>query len=194
MSGADFRDVVWPVLRLMWGGEVRSVELGEDELHGDLDRLAGIDWYHYHARGVGHVRGIASRVEWKYKPDRYGNLDPSKWAHWKAPPNNFTVRTRTAGGSRNTEYARMILSLSESGIYPSVMLHAYLEAPGGPLLALGVTGVKDLAEHMVAEEEAGRPWFERVNGEDGALFTCVYWRKYHCWRYGKDAFARDGDS
>lgn len=174
LSAADTKAVVWPLIRGFTGGtDLRSVEQqAAGEVAGDLDRMAGIDCYIWSSGRT--LRGVASRCQWQYTPlpDNPGEWDGPRWAAY--PPNNFTIRTRTAAGNTYTELAKRVEALNEGSLMPLLTVQAYLERPGGPVQSIGIVPTVDLYRFITYCQDRGRV-FDGHTNDDGSSFIKVYW-------------------
>jgi hypothetical protein len=127
-SARDFLETVWPrIASWCGGGELKVVEdVTAAEMARMLDVQAGIDAWQV-SDGAG-VRGIASRVQ-------YGTAYDS-----------FTIRLSRPSGAE-TEWHKRIRALEhrdEGWICPFFTCQAYLDAPGGDLLSVGLVRTEDL--------------------------------------------------
>jgi hypothetical protein len=171
-SSADFVRAVWPVLQThckeLQGGELRLVEGHiNDPLHFDLDVCAGIDAYQH---GKFALRGITSRVQ------------------WRTDYQSFTIRISRPNGS-TTEYAKRLEVLKhrdEGYLYPFWSIQAYLTAPGGRLLSVGVAKTAELYLYIEERERDGPPLPRRHSGNGGEGFFVIDWEDYR--RSGKYLF------
>lgn len=155
-SASDFLNIVWPVIKgRIGGGELIPVESTTDTgMKRDLDVLAGIDAWHID-RGVGQMRGIASRIQW----------DDYAW-------NTFTVRKHRTSGA-TTEYEKRLYALNNPNkhyLIPALTVHAYItKRPNGKLLSVAVIPTEDLFGYLIVH---GR---ERRNTNDGNIFIYAKW-------------------
>ncbi|HEU5379371.1 MAG TPA: hypothetical protein VFV38_28445 [Ktedonobacteraceae bacterium] len=163
-SRADFVRIVWPLVRdqcrELRGSTLRMVEgLPQNPIADDLDIDAGIDAYQRTPWGL---RGMSSRVQW--------------WKNYQT----FTVRSQRANGSR-TEYGKRLATirrLNEGFLYPYWTIQAYLERPGGKLLAVAVARTVELYGYIEQRKQSGRPCRERRASNGGEWFLCVEWEQY----------------
>ena len=174
-SSADFVRLVWPVLHqhcaAFRGSGLRMIEgHPQDLITSELDRSAGIDAYE---RSVFGLRGITSRVQWGYNY------------------RTFTIRMERPNGAL-TEYAKRLITLQrrdEGYFYPYWMIHAYIDRPGGKLLAVGVAKTIELYQYIEQCRQSGRPCRERVS-QEGERFLLVGWEEYR--RTGSYLFIAPG--
>lgn len=167
-SARDFQNIVWPLVSqtpLVGGGLIRPVEaVAEKNFKDELDLLAGIDaWQVQYAPTA--IRGIASRVQWGVSHD------------------SFSVRTRLPSGNE-TEFQkrlRAIQNVDSGHIFPHVTIQAYLNAPGGNLLAAAAIKTIDLinaAAVLIANREKlyHRPdFYGFIKNSDGTEFLYMRW-------------------
>lgn len=150
-SAADFRRAVWPRLRpYVGGGDLVPVETVTDsEFARLLDTLGMTDaWQVCDPHGI---RAIASRVQWGSRV----------WASW-------TIR-RSLRSGRPTEWHRLM----QEGDWqlPQLIVQAYLDRPGGTLLAASAIWTSGL-QRMLREGWHG---LARLNPADDSTFYPVWW-------------------
>jgi hypothetical protein len=167
-STHDFCTIVWPAIR-EWcgGGEIIPVETILDaELAKALDIYAGIDAWQI-CPGLG-VRGIASRVQ-------YGHCFET-----------FTLRSKHTSGKATEIHKRYTawINSDEGWLSPYFTVQAYLTAPGGELLDVGVIKTASLIEYIVN----GYPAKTRTNSYDGNEFVFVAWKDIAQSPYSEDLF------
>jgi hypothetical protein len=165
-SSNDFCTIVWPKIQA-WcgGGRIVPVEtLPDTELAKTLDIYAGIDAWQI-CPGYG-VRGIASRIQ-------YGHCFKT-----------FTLRSKCLTGKATEIHKRYVawLQSNEGWLSPYFTVQAYLAAPGGELLDVGVMKTASLIEYIVR----GYPAQTRTNSHDGNEFVFVAWEDIARSPYGKD--------
>jgi hypothetical protein len=167
-SARDFQNIVWPLVSktpLVDGGLIRPVEaVAEKDFKDELDLLAGIDAWQVQYNPTA-MRGIASRVQWGGSHD------------------SFSVRTRLPSGNE-TEFQKRLRAIqnSDSGhLFPHVTIQAYLNVPGGILLAAAAIKTIDLisAAALLMENRAKlypRPEFYGfISNTDGTEFLYMRW-------------------
>jgi hypothetical protein len=164
ISLQDFAQVVWPALQThcppLRCGELRLVEREpKHALSRDLDAVAGIDAYQ---RTTLALRGIAFRVQWGENH------------------RTFTVRESRPNGS-TTEYRKRLFAIRyrEQGyLYPFWSIHAYLDKPGGNLLAVAVAKTSELYLYVERQERQGPPLPRSQAGKGREGFLIVDWQQY----------------
>jgi len=155
-SSRCFLKTVWPVISgLCGGGELRPVELSNDDMATQLDMLAGIDaWQIVKDTGI---RGLAVRVQWCSKAYE-----------------TFTVRHERRNGTK-TEYAKRVEALLDDKrgwLFPHLTCQAYL-AESETLLAVAVVRTKDLYLWIALQP---KEWWNPIwNKDDSSSFQPVKW-------------------
>lgn len=112
-SAALFKDVVWPVIKCRFGGELVPVEsVTDSDMASMIDRRSGIDAWHL--SDSDRIRGIASRVQFGRKA-------------W----NTFTVRrSRDTGSQTEYEKRRRDIASNQGWLYPHLTVQAFIDDSG----------------------------------------------------------------
>lgn len=147
-SDAAFMRLIAPRLLARWGGRIHPVQTEQDALKLEMDRQAGIDFYHQTPGGA--LRGVACRVQ-------IGNYQ------------TFTVRQSRRSGAK-TEYAKLSEAIQSGSIYPYWSVQGYVteESNDGELSSFAVCRTALL----IAKIDAGQCY---SNGTDNASFYVVNW-------------------
>jgi hypothetical protein len=157
-----FQALVWPRIEDWFGGgQLLPIEGDADnDIKRTLDMQAGIDAFHVAMNGS--TRAIASRCQ---------VCDGSF--------STFTIRTRTRGGSTNTELSKRMRALfledDRGWLYPHVTVQAYLASWKGPLNAVAAIRTRDLFAY-VREHENDRRRVYRQSNDDPSEFYAISWQ------------------
>lgn len=153
-SQADFLATVWPSIReTVGGGEIIPVEsVFREQFATDLDRKAGIDYWQNRDDGM---RGLAVRIQYGAQP----------WA-------TFTIRSDRTSGAE-TEFAKRLAAIHAGMLIPHLTIQAYIDKPGGSLLAWGIARTTELFTHF--ENCSTKDFTIRRNPEDDNQFIAIWW-------------------
>lgn len=138
---------------------IESPDNSRDELHRDLDVLAGIDAYQ---RWLSAMRGIASRVQ---IGENY---------------RTFTIRLSRPSQAK-TEYEKRLTAIKrrdEGFLYPYWTVQAYMTSVGGELQSVGLARTDQLYLYVEAREQNGHQFPRKRAGQGGETFLYVSWDEY----------------
>jgi hypothetical protein len=146
-SSADFLRLVWPAVGARFGDPIPVESVSESSFAKELDARAGIDVW---LIGMdGHMRGLASRVQWT---DR--------------PYDTFTVRVRSPRG-RPTEYHKRKAEIEAivPAIRPYYFCHAYVSTDRTRLLSAAIARMSDVI--AAVDNRVGRLMPANRDGSQG---------------------------
>lgn len=153
-SSEDFLRLVWPQIGARFGEIIPVESVTANDFARELDARAGIDiWL---IGGDGHMRGLASRVQWT-----------------DSPYNTFTVRVRTRNGGP-TEYHKRKAEIAASGatIRPHYVAQAYISLDRTRLLSAALGRMED----VIAAVDLDMGWLMPPNG-DGTQGYAIRWSR-----------------
>lgn len=166
-SARIFEKTVWPIIAAKCGGgQVTFVETMNSELAKQLDIMAGIDLWQV---SDGHVRGIASRVQWP----------PAALAPDGEPWDTFTIRYERDSGAKTEFEKRREAIKTGQWIFPYLTVQAYVSDNGVEPEILSVAIVKTSTLYSFLDEEMAthglKGQYVRKRATDNASFLWVSW-------------------
>jgi len=161
-SAADFLRVVWPAIQSMvGGGKIIPIEsITNDAMTDMLDKYSGIDAWHLSDEK--QVRGVASRVQWRY------------------PWDTFTVRySRDSGAKTEYEKRKADISSGAGWLYPHLTVQAFIagaKGEKGDLMSVAVIKTKDLIDACSSVLNGGLdPKYCGIRRTGNASFIWTSW-------------------
>lgn len=127
-STRDFLNVVWPELSPTFGQIIAVETVSANSFARELDMRSGID--HWLIGRDGHMRGLASRVQW-----------PRERAF-----DTFTLRVRSRYGNATEVDKRRAELASPGALTPYYVTQAYISEPDKRLLSVGTARMADVIE------------------------------------------------
>lgn len=168
-SADDFLHVVWPIIKEhLGGGQIIPVEIVTDiEFSKEIDMLAGIDAWHVLDNNLG-MRGLASRVQWKYIDGRIAN------GFGKTGYHTFTIRWATASGQKTEIDKRFYAIMSEPGevLFPAYTVQAYLDKPKGAYLSGAIIKTRELILRAIEYQHL----FPAIQVNGGNIMRAFDWK------------------
>ena len=148
-----FKNIVWPVVKRVIGGDLIPVEGNPAGDSTQLDLVGGIDWL---TNKGGQLFGISSRVQ-----DAIKNLYPT-----------FTIRQERPSGAATEVQKRRAEAHIPDSIKSHWWCHAYIDKQYSQFIMAGIA----LREHVIAALDTGLSYRQR-NPSDNVKFEVLPWDK-----------------